>query len=452
LPLYLKLYDDVIPDLKPRFSGFLDEIIKKIEEEDIGVLKAQVCREKKEFEEAIKIFEKEDVDAILTLHLAYSPSLESIDALSRTSLPIIIFDTTPRYDFSVNTNQNDIMMNHGIHGVQDLCNLLKRKGKYFSLVTGYWEKPEVLKKIVKKIKGALIAGKMRKSRIGNIGGYFKGMGDFIVEDQLIKKCIGTEIVRVEPADIVSFMPVKSEKSIKEELEKDLNYFKLCGENKKNHLDSIIAGLGIRRWIGREKLSGFTMNFSSINYNTGFPTIPFLEASKAMADGIGYAGEGDIITSALVSSLLAVFPQTTFTEMFCPDWKNELIFLSHMGEVNLNLLAGRPKLIRKEIPFIDIEDPVIAVGQLKKGKATFVNLSPSKESFDLIVSNIEMLEKKNKNLEDTVTGWFKPNTVLDKFLLDFSNNGGSHHSAIVYGNISEEIKEFGSIMGFSVVEI
>jgi L-arabinose isomerase len=452
LPLYLKLYDDVIPDLKPRFSGFLDEIIKKIEAKGIGVLKAQICREKKEFDEAIKIFEKEDVDAIITLHLSYSPSLESADALSRTRLPVIIFDTTPRYDFSVNTKQNDIMMNHGIHGVQDLCNLLKRKGKYFSLVTGYWGKPDVLDKIVKKIKGALIAGKMRKSRIGNIGGYFKGMGDFIVEDELIKRCIGTEIVRVKPADIVSLMPAKGEKSIKEELEKDLSYFKLCEENKKNHLDSIIAGLGVRRWVRREKLSCFTMNFSTINYSTGFPTIPFLEASKAMAGGIGYAGEGDIITSALVGSLLSVFPQTTFTEMFCPDWKNEIIFLSHMGEVNLNLVTGKPKLIRKEMPFIDIEDPVIAVGQLKKGKATFVNLSPSKESFNLIVSNIEMIEKENKNIEDTVTGWFRTNTALDKFLLDFSNNGGSHHSAIVYGNVSEEIKEFGSIMGFSIAEI
>ena len=39
----------------------------------------------------------------------------------------------------------------------------------------------------------------------------------------------------------------------------------------------------------------------------------------MARGIGYAGEGDLFTASLVSSLLSVFPETSFSEMFCPDW-------------------------------------------------------------------------------------------------------------------------------------
>ncbi|MDZ7837486.1 MAG: hypothetical protein U5N58_05810 [Actinomycetota bacterium] len=52
-----------------------------------------------------------------------------------------------------------------------------------------------------------------------------------------------------------------------------------------------------------------MNFSKINSRSGFPTIPFLEASKAMARGTGYAGEGDIITAALVGALLSLYPES-----------------------------------------------------------------------------------------------------------------------------------------------
>ena len=50
------------------------------------------------------------------------------------------------------------------------------------------------------------------------------------------------------------------------------------------------------------------------------TMPFLEISKAMSRGIGYAGEGDLLTAALVGALLAAWPRTTFTEIFCADWK------------------------------------------------------------------------------------------------------------------------------------
>ncbi|MCL4377237.1 MAG: hypothetical protein M1409_02460 [Actinobacteria bacterium] len=46
-----------------------------------------------------------------------------------------------------------------------------------------------------------------------------------------------------------------------------------------------------------------MNFSVLTADSGFPTIPFLEASKSMARGIGYAGEGDVLTAALTGSLI-----------------------------------------------------------------------------------------------------------------------------------------------------
>ena len=43
-------------------------------------------------------FNDADVDAVITQHLAYSPSLESIDALMTIKAPLIVFDTTPDYD------------------------------------------------------------------------------------------------------------------------------------------------------------------------------------------------------------------------------------------------------------------------------------------------------------------------------------------------------------------
>ena len=66
-------------------------------------------------------------------------------------------------------------------------------------------------------------------------------------------------------------------------------------------------------------------------------MPFLEISRLMERGIGYAGEGDVLTAALVGALMKVYAETTFTEMFCPDWKGNSIMLSHMGEINVCLL-------------------------------------------------------------------------------------------------------------------
>ena len=58
------------------------------------------------------------------------------------------------------------------------------------------------------------------------------------------------------------------------------------------------------------------------------------------------GEGDVITAGLVGALLSANPCVTFSEMFCPDWKNGSVFMSHMGEFNYNVASGKPFLTEK----------------------------------------------------------------------------------------------------------
>lgn len=203
---------------------------------------------------------------------------------------------------------------------------------------------------------------------------------------------------------------------------------------------------------KEGLGAFTMNFSAIKRDSGLPTAPFLEAGKAMARGLGYAGEGDIITAALVGSLLSIYPETSFVEMFCPDWKGDRIFLSHMGEVNTFIISGRPRLIEKDLPFLDVGNPAIAVGGFKPGNAVFTNLSPSRESYTLIISQVNMVEVKNNKMTDNISGWFSPYMPVREFLAEYSLIGGTHHSAIVYGDVKDVIIDFGKIMGWKIAEL
>ena len=50
------------------------------------------------------------------------------------------------------------------------------------------------------------------------------------------------------------------------------------------------------------------------------------------------------------------------------------------------------------------------------------------------------------------GWFKPCKPVAEFLEDYSMAGGTHHSAMVYDADIREIRAFGKMMGFEVIEI
>jgi L-arabinose isomerase len=177
-------------------------------------------------------------------------------------------------------------------------------------------------------------------------------------------------------------------------------------------------------------------------------MPFSESSKAMARGIGYAGEGDTLTAALVGSLAKTFDKVNFTEMFCPDWKGGSIYMSHMGESNLKLLENR-KTVVKPFPYADTPDPTCILGHMVAGKACIVNLLPNADDwFDIVIAEGEMLQlpEKIQNLPTSMNGWFKPTVGVAEFLEKYSELGGTHHSALVYGVDAKSLALYAKTLG------
>ncbi|MHB9022771.1 MAG: L-arabinose isomerase family protein [Armatimonadota bacterium] len=452
LPLYLALYDEALPEMRGRIEEFYATIAGALRERGLEVVTTPICRLEGEFRAAVESFERAGVDALVTLHLAYSPSLESVGALAMTRLPIIVLDTTPANAFGPGQDPAEILYNHGIHGVQDMCNLLIRRDKDFHVEAGHWERSDVLDRVAGWARAARLAKAMREARVGRLGAAFKGMGDFAVPEDILFSTLGVATVPALPKMLASLLPKDDDEQVQAEMAADRAAFDAAGLDEETHRRTARAGLAIRRWVERERLTAFSINFQAVDLASGLPSMPFLEASKAMARGIGYAGEGDVLTAALVGALASVFPATTFTEMFCPDWEGESIFLSHMGEMNLALAAGKPLLRQKPFPWTDAADLAVAVGCLRPGPAVLVNLAPGRDNtYSLVIAPCEMLPAAgDEKLADTVRGWLRPALPLADFLAAYSRAGGTHHSALVYDASPDDFARFGQLMGWTVV--
>jgi L-arabinose isomerase len=453
LPLYLALYDNIGHDARPKVEAFYRTIASEFEKRGLKVITTPICRLKPEFEDAIGKFEDSGAEAIVTLHLAYSPSLESADALAATKLPIIVCDTTPVYDFGPSQDPDQIMFNHGIHGVQDMCNLLVRNGKTFQIEVGHWEKSDVLDRVTALVRAAGMAAFMRRIRAGLMGEPFKGMGDFFVPAAKLKSTLGIETVQLKPKAFVKLVESIGTPEIEAERAKDKERFEWGELSEEAYTRSIRIGLAIKKWIDAEQISAFSFNFLDINREAGIDTPPFLQASKLMSEGIGFGGEGDLLTASLVSTLSYANPDTSFSEMFCPDWKNNSIFLSHMGEFNYTLADGKAKLLEMDYSFSDADNPVYAVGRFKAGEFLLVDLLPLGDSYRLIIAPAAMLDIKGKNnIADKVHGWFRPRLPIEEFLKIYSEYGGTHHLAVAYDAPVRTLEAFGRMMGWDTVVI
>lgn len=453
MPLYIKLYDDCGLTIRERLEPFYEKLACELEAQGFDVVRNEFCRVKSEFEACIAKFEAEGVDCIVTWHAAYSPSLESIDALAGTDLPIVVLDTTETFDFSPEQSTEEININHGIHGVMDMTSMLSRRGKAYAIAAGHYPESDVVVKAARLVRAAAGAASLNGSRVGTIGGSFDGMGDFLISDEELLERFGVTAVYSDGADLTALGEEVTEAEIDSEIEKDMAECKVLAPfSRESHAKTVRNCLAVRKWLEKEKLDAFTVNFREIIPENGLRVMPFMEACKAMARGTGYAGEGDVLTAAITGALMRGFDTATFVEIFCPDWKNNTLFLSHMGEFNMALSAEKPEI--KEIPFVfgDAEDPVVCYGRYKAGSAVFVNVFKDAEKYKMLISPVEMQEAPKDSFVGTVRGWMKPPVPVADFLTAISNEGVTHHSSLVYGAELDEIAFFAKLLGLEVVTV
>lgn len=454
LPLYLALYDEVLPDLRGRMETFAGQIRDGLQRRDLAVSLAPTCRTQDEVAAAVAGFEREPVDLLVTLHLAYSPSEESVDVLCGVRAPILMLDTTMDATFGLEVAPDRIMYNHGVHGVQDLASMLRRRGRSYRVIAGHYEGSAVLDRAADIARGAYAARSFRDGTLLRVGGEFRGMGDFAVPPETLEKDFGLRVVNRTRQEVEPYGEAVTAEDIEAEMAEDRERF-AADLPEEVHRRSVVAGLTLRRCMEEVKCAGFSVNFLGFDTGEGpLCTVPFLEACKAMSRGIGYAGEGDVLTAALVGALCRGFGRTTFAEIFCPDWTGGSIFLSHMGEMNPEVAATTPALLEKEYPFSAALNPAFLTFAPAAGPAVFVNLAPGPGGrYTLVLAPVEMLgDGTHPGMRNCLRGWMRPRVGIEAFLEAYSHAGGTHHSALVLGDRVEGLREFGRFAGFDCVEI
>ncbi len=454
LPLYLKLYDEIFPQLRNEFEPLLRDISAAFTNEGVEPVRGNICRQEHEIRQVIQFLQKEDIDLLVTIHLAYSLSLEAIPALSEVSCPILLLDTTMDYSFDQNVNPERLMMNHGIHGVQDLACMLRRKKIPFEIVAGSIQHSGIMQRATGIAKAAYGVRCWKQSRVLRIGNRFEGMGDFILEESVLHNKLGISVSETVPASLKKYVEDVTDQEIEEVIHQDRTNFEVSVSDEV-HRRSVRVGLGLRRLLEEEQYTAFSFNFQSFHRKDApVDTVPFLEASKSMARGIGYAGEGDVLTASFVGALASAFGRTTFTEIFCPDWKHNALFLSHMGEINPEVSVKKPLLCEKEFPWTEALNPAILACAPAPGLATFVNIAPGPDdSFRLILCPVDVLEDStNPAFRTWVRGWIRPRCSVPTFLEEYSRAGGTHHSALILGEWTEALSAFARFAGIERIRI
>ena len=344
------------------------------------------------------------------------------------------------------------MPNHGIHGVMDMCSMLTRYGKPYAIAAGHIDTSDVIDRVCGFVRAAVAAKALSKMKVGLFGGAFDGMGDFSVEPSELKNRFGIHVEDVDLDYVEKIRNAVTDEEIAQEKKADHERFVFDDNIVEDEYDAYLkACIALRKAVKEFGYTAFSANFLNVKK---LGTMPFTECCKQMESGIGYAGEGDALTAAFVGAFLSVYPETNFVEIFCPDWVNNSVFMSHMGESNYRVAEGKPLLSRTGSSFVNGSMPYAGYCRMKAGNGVYINVSRDKDEYKLVIVPAKMLPATTDSFTHSMRGWMQPETLTStsQFLEKLSENGATHHSVFIYGAQAEQIEFFGKLLSMKIVRI
>lgn len=458
ITLMADLYRQNIPELPQKYSSHWRKTFQNILPDCGEIYFAEVVSSKEAFALQLRECESRNCDLLIILPLAYASSEYSIEGLIATKLPFVVISSCRDQELTCDISGEHLLANQAIHGVQELTNMLWRKGKEFYFLAGHPSQPDFCEKLRRYIRVSQGARVFKRGRIGRVGKPLDGMMDFLFEKTLLAEKLGFEVVAIDPFDIVSRAAKLDSQKVEDYItwlkssfvvSKDITIKELCA--------NASISIAMEDIVKEMALDAVSMNFMSV-INAGSDALPFMGASHLMSKGFGYAGEGDVLTAALNSAISQICKQSTFTEMFCPDYTKKEILLSHMGECNFSMAdtLSLVKLKPKVFAWGNCQRLVVPIFQLRAGEATLVSITetPDKsvcgqgKTFRLVTTKGQIIKAPDHpNLRSPYTR-ISFGEDMSSFLERYSRAGGTHHLVLAHGDILEEIEMLANICHIS----
>lgn len=457
LGLMFDLYDRV-PDLKLRMASFAEELVQILSPfADVDF--PGVCNTREQVDQAVAGFEATDKDLILVVLLTYAPSHIALHALLHSRLPIVILNTQQLPAITQETTSQQTLENHGVHGVQDLCNVLLRAGQDVHLITGFYRDEMTLNEIAGWFQAAAAIRFLRQMRIGLLGYPMEGMGDFGVDETALLAQIGPRVHHLAMKAVAERAAAAPQDEIEQALDEDRQRFRIAeGVTEAEHAASERLTWAVRSLLQEQGLHGFAAHFMAVGEEGWLDTLPFLAASKLLAEGYGFGGEGDVTSAAAVALMAHLAGSANFTEMFSMDPAGDAVLMMHMGEGNWKMARKDEPvhLLRSTLGLVDLRvAPLLLAFSLEPGPVTLLSLTTvANGKLRFVVTEGEVVDFPYVADLGRPHYKFRPESPdgLSGFLNRFSLAGGSHHQALAYGHWAATLEKIATLLGIPCIRV
>lgn len=399
----------------------------------------------------------EDCAGVITWCHTFSPSKMWINGLADLQKPYCHFATQYNREIPNDEIDMDFMnLNQAAHGDREHGYIAARLRMPRKVIAGYWRDTDVQKRIGGWMRAAAGAAFSRELRVMRFGDNMREVA--VTEGDKVETQIklGWQVNTWPVGKLVETMDAVTEAEIDALMETYRREYTFATDDLATVRYQAREEIAMKKLMDAEGCMAFSNTFQDLY---GMKQLPGLASQHLMAQGYGYAGEGDWKTAAMTAILKAMGKGKKGGASFMEDYTyhlergNEYSLGAHMLEVCPTVAAERPRIEVHPLGIGDREAPARLVFEGHEGAAIVVSLIDMGGRMRLICQDIECVKPimEMPKLPVARVMW-KPEPNLPTGVECWITAGGAHHTVLSYDVTTEQMKDWARMMNVEFVHI
>ncbi len=394
---------------------------------------------------------------VLWMH-TFSPAKMWIAGLIALNKPILHLHTQFNLALPWSSIDMDFMNLHqAAHGDREFGFITARLKLARKVVVGFWRNSETILEVATWTRAAAGWHESQNLKVARFGDNMRDVAVTEGDKVAAQAQLGYSVNGYGVADLVDRIQQSSEAEVSKLVDAYREDYSIAKEHDRPEALRAAARieLGLRCFLTEGGFGAFTDTFQDLH---GLDQLPGVAVQRLMADGFGFAGEGDWKTAALVRTMkvmaLGLSGGTSFMEDYTYDFSGTPKVLgSHMLEICPSIAAGKPSLEVHPLRIGGKADPVRLVFTAPTGPAVVASLVDMGNRFRMVVNEVDVIQPEQPlpKLPVARAVWV-PRPSLKIAAAAWIYAGGAHHTSFSQALTLEHVEDFAEIAGIKLIVI
>jgi len=402
------------------------------------------------------------VGVIAWMH-TFSPAKMWIAGLGALRKPLLHLHT--QFDGSLPWGEVDrdyMNLNQSAHGDREFGFLETRIGQTRKTVAGHWTDPAIVERVATWARAACGWTEAHTLKVARFGDNMRNVAVTDGDKVEFQARLGVAVDGYGVGDLVaavSRIPDADVDNLAAEYETLYTVAPALRRGAERHeslREAARIELGLRAFLDEGGFGAFTDTFEDLG---ALPQLPGIAAQRLMADGYGFAAEGDWKTAALVRILKVMATGLPGGTSFMEDYTYHLggdgprVVGAHMLEICPSIADATPTCEIHPLSIGGKEDPVRLVFTASPGPAVVLSIADLGSRFRLLANTVESIgvDGELPKLPVAHATW-RPQPDFTTAVESWLVAGGSHHTVYTQALGVDALRDFAEIAGLELAVI